>query len=239
MFEFIRELLSLHNLPCTVLLGLVMFYWLLVVLGIVDSEIEGGGSDMPDHHGGGHDSPAPLNVQSNHNAAATTGGGGVSSAKKRFFSFGEVPLNIAGSILAIFLWVGSMLGNYYFNGVAGNRSGITATLLLFPNLMVSFILTRIVIIPLDRFFTALQQTATENEVIIGRQARVVSARVDERYGQVEITTNGAPVLVNARIMTGHTPVTKGTQVTITSNTPDSSFYFVEPLSSGGSSPSTP
>lgn len=238
MFEFIRELLSLHNLPCTVLLGLVMFYWLLVVLGIVDSEIEGGGGDIPDH-AGGNDSPAPLNVQSNPNAAATTGGGGVSSAKKRFFSFGEVPLNIAGSILAIFMWVGSMLGNYYFNGVAGNRSGITATLLLFPNLIVSFILTRIAIIPLDHFFTALQQTATENEVVIGRQARVVSARVDERYGQVEITTNGAPVLVNARIMPGHTPVTKGTQVTITSNASGSNFYFIEPLSSGGSPASNP
>ena len=51
--ELIRESLSAHQLPVTVLLGMVVFYWLLVVFGLVD--IEGDVFELGDGVGDGGD----------------------------------------------------------------------------------------------------------------------------------------------------------------------------------------
>ncbi len=235
MLDFTRELLSLHNLPCTALLGVVMFYWLLVIFGVLENDFEGGGVEAADAVDAlepefGRDAPAPLSVSTHGEIHSATGASALSEQRRsRFFSFGEVPLSIAGTFLALFMWMVSMAANFYLNGTPGNRSLTTAFLLLFPNAFVSFVLTRIAIIPLDRLFTALRHTATENERVLGREARVISATVDERYGQAEIATNAAPVLVNVRVAPGHAPMTRGTPVTITSREADGAYYFVTPV----------
>ncbi len=224
MFEFIREFISIHNLPCTALLGMVVLYWLLVILGVLDADIE---ADAGEGFGdGGNDSPAPLHTS---HSSSAGGGGPMPEMKSRLFSFGDVPLNIVGTFLAIFMWMISMISNYYLNGTPGNRSYTVALLLLIPNVILSLILTRILIIPFDKLFSAMQRTATESEEVVGREATVISAGVTEHYGQAEIATKAAPVLVNVRVKSGEPTLHRGAKVKIISGSPDAPFHFVEPL----------
>src|SRR6187401_1074695 len=66
MPELLKEAIGLHNLPVTVLLGIMIVYWVLVMIGATDVDMDGpdvhvdgghfdaahGGADVPDGHGG-------------------------------------------------------------------------------------------------------------------------------------------------------------------------------------------
>lgn len=213
MLDFIRESLSLHNLPASLLLGMVVIYWLLVILGFLDNDFD---VDADVQHGGhGH-------------AGAGFGNSGWWSRRGRWLNFGEVPLSIIGSFVAIFLWVLSMLSNYYFNGSPGHRSLTMAVVLLAPNAVASVLLARVAVLPFQRIFQAMQRESTEAETVTGRMGRVVSAQVDGRYGQVEVVTKGAPLLVNARVEAGAEALPKGSAVVIGQGNDEGSFYFVRP-----------
>ncbi|TLD69306.1 hypothetical protein FEM03_18205 [Phragmitibacter flavus] len=227
MIDFIRETLSLHNLPVTMLLGMVTMYWLLVIVGILDNDFEGGVDGDVSNHG-------------------TLGGAGMSggpeSKKGGILNFGHAPLSIVGSFLAIFMWLISLWGNFYLNGEPGDRSLILAAVLLVPNGVISLLLTRVAVMPFDRLFKAMHEGSTEAEEIVGRKGRVASVQVDERYGQVEVVTNSAPLLVNARIEAGTQPLERNAAVTVLSAADDGSFYFVRSVSeleSPRNQPSTP
>ena len=94
--------------------------------------------------------------------------------------------------------------------------------------LISLVITRIAATPFRKLFSAMDKGSTEVESVIDREAIVTSAQVDERYGQVAITTGAAPLLVNARTSPGDPPLIKGTAVRIHSAGADHAFYFVEP-----------
>lgn len=211
MFELLTESIALHNLPVTLLLGLVVFYWLLVLLGVMDSDSE------------------PMDLDGDGIADVSGGASGFWPTCGRFLYLGEVPLVVVGSFLAVSLWVLSVLGNYYFNGEPGNRSAWVAVLLLVPNLAVSLVITRIAATPFRQLFSVLDDSATEVESVLGREGLVSSTQVDERYGQVSIGTSAAPLLINARVTQGNGPLPKGTPVRVSAAGPDGAFYFVQPV----------
>lgn len=213
MTELVSEAIALHNLPATLLLGLIVGYWLLVLLGVADSDTEPmdlDGDGIPD-------------VSGSPNGLWPTCG--------RFLYLGQVPLMIVVSFLAVSMWMISMISNYYFNGLPGHRSAGVAVLLLIPNVLVSLVLTRIAAAPFRKLFSAMDKASTEGETVIDREAIVTSAQVDDRYGQVAIVTGAAPLLVNARTAPGDPVLIKGTTVRITSAGADHAFYFVEPTPS--------
>jgi hypothetical protein len=54
---------------------------------------------------------------------------------------------------------------------------------------------------------------------------------DERYGQLEIAANGAPLLINVRTQPGALSLPKGTPAQVTTAGPENAFYFIESLKS--------
>lgn len=204
------------------LLGLVLGYWLLVIVGVIDAELDGDGDfggEISDGHGHGH-------AHGSGGAGMSDGGGRV--GRSGLFNFSDVPLTIAGSFVAIFMWLFSVWGNYYFNGSPGNRSLPVAIVLLFPNGLLSLMCARVAVIPFQKLFRAMRNASTESEAIVGREAKVASVSVDERYGQVEVSTNSVPLLVNARTEAGAEALPRGTRVVITAAAEDGSYYFVRP-----------
>ena len=81
------------------------------------------------------------------------------------------------------------------------------------------------------FFKAMADADTEAEEVIGRTGTVVSMEADERYGQLEIAANGAPLLINVRTQPGAPALPKGTQAKVTTAGPGNAFYFIESLKS--------
>jgi hypothetical protein len=221
MSELISEAIALHNLPATLLLALIVGYWLLVLFGIADSDTE------------------PMDLDGDGVADVSSSPNGLWPTCGRFLYLGQVPLMIVVSFMAVSLWVISMISNYYLNGEPGHRSAGVAVLLLIPNALVSLLITRIAATPFRKLFSTMDKGSTEVEAIIDREAIVTTAQVDERYGQVAIATGAAPLLVNARTAPGDPPLLKGTTVRIRSAGPDHAFYFVEPCPSTQPTPSLP
>ena len=214
MPEILREAIAIHNLPVTVFLGVILLYWLFVMVGVLEADMDG----MDLHAGDLH-----------HDVHIGASEGGFWVGCGRFLHLGEVPLMIMMSFLALFMWVISVLANYYLNGSSGDRSPGLALVLLAPNFLVSLLLTRVAVSPLRKVFAAMHKTETEAEKVIGREGRVISAQVDDRYGQVEIITKSAPLLVNARTAQHGAPIAKGTPVIVFSAAEDHSFYLVKTL----------
>ncbi len=186
---------------------MVVCYWLMVILGVLDLETDvadGGDIDMDP----GHD--------------ATTGSIWMSTG--RFLGFSKVPIVVWLSFVSLFMWFFSLVLNQYWNpGADVSR----ALLLLAPNFVVSVIVTKIVTIPIARLFAAMADADSEGEEILGRSGTVISMEANETYGQIEIPVKGAPLLVNVRCQPGSPVLKKGTAVKVTDAGPDNKFYYIE------------
>lgn len=213
MLELLYASISPHQLPLTVLLALVVLYWLLIVAGLIDLETDMGG-----------DADFNLDTDSHHGHGASTGGIFVTAG--RFFGFADVPIVVWGSFLALFMWFSSLVLNHLYN-----PTGIPATalLLLLPNLAVSALATKLTTIPIAKLFKAMADADTEAETVVGRTGIVVSVDVDERGGQLQIAGLGAPVLVNARTRPGESTFKKGDEAKVTQASADNSFFYIEPI----------
>jgi hypothetical protein len=210
MTELLHEAFSIHNLPVTVLLGLVLCYWLLVVVGVMDAD-EGG----VDFNGDGHADFGDHSAE-----------GGFWLIAGKFLHLGYVPLMIVASVLALLMFTCSILGNYYLNPT---RNATIALLLLVPNFLGSALLTRIIVTPIKKLFENLQDQTASEATVIGKVGVVVSMQVDSTYGQVEVPTGGAPLLLNARVSPGHHALLRGASVIIFDASEDQSHYLVRAL----------
>jgi hypothetical protein len=220
VIELFQEALSLHNLPLTAMLGMVVFYWLLVMVGgfsfdfdLFDSGADGGGAeagDVSSHPGAG-------------------GLSGVMLVAGRVMGLSQVPLALWGSFFVLFLWIGSMILNYRYNGEAGARDMGTVGLLLIPNVMISLLLTRIITWPMARLFGTFSRVNYESLQIIGMTGVVTTVELDDRFGQIQVDhAYGAPALVMARLREPGPVLLKGDRVRVIEPSPDGNFYFVEP-----------
>lgn len=216
MIELYQEATAPHNLPLTLLLGAVVLYWLLVLAGILDFdldilEIGDVAADVGDaadaHHG-------HL--------------GGLWLSFGRALGFAKVPILIWGSFFSLFLWAGNVALNFYYNGSPGERSMSTAALLFVPGVLGSLVVTKIITLPLGRLFTAMAESAAENVQVIGQTGVVVTAEATDQFGQLQIGNEGAPVLLNVRLTPGVASLKKGAPAKIITVSPDGKFYVIEP-----------
>lgn len=218
MLELIRESISAHQLPMTVLLGIVVLYWLMVIFGLVD--LEGDVFELGDGVGEGGDGHV--------GGAGATGGMWVTAG--RWLGFSQVPIAVWGSFAVLFTWVGSLILNYRYNGVPGERDGLTAILLMLPSGAISLVMTKLVTMPVGRLFAAMADADLEGVEVVGQVGTVTTGMVDERHGQVQISSKGAPVLLQVRVAAGMRALMRGEAVRVMAGSADGAWYLVEPLS---------
>jgi hypothetical protein len=214
MLELFQAAISPHQLLLSLLLALVIGYWLLVILGALDFE-----TDLPDDFGG-------ADVEAHDGHGINTGGAWITAG--RLFGFSQVPIVVWGSFIILFLWFVSLALNQTWNA---NADTLRAFLLLLPNFAISAISTKLITLPVAKLFKAMADADTETEAVIGRSGTVVSIEADATYGQLEISAKGAPLLINVRTQTGAAALPKGAQAQVTSAGPDNTFYFIESLNS--------
>ena len=214
MSELLQASISPNQILLSLLLGLVVCYWLLVILGALDFE-----TDLPDDLGDG-------DGNGHHAHGVNTGGAWITAG--RLFGFSQVPIVVWGSFIILFMWFVSLVLNQKWNADADTLS---ALLLVLPNFAISAIATKLVTLPVAKLFKAMTDADTEAEEVIGRTGTIVSMEADERYGQLEIVTNGAPLLINVRTQPGAPTLLKGTQAQVTTAGPDNAFYLIASLKS--------
>jgi hypothetical protein len=207
--ELWEQAILLYNLPFTILLGLVVVYWLLALLGAigldsVDADLDG---HMHDLHDGGHLGEIPATML-------------------RVVNAGAVPLTVVLSVLVLAMWIISILLNYFFN--PGHSLMIAAGFIL-VGFVLAVVATKIItqpLVPLMRKLRAAEDTAP----VLGEVGIVRSIQLDSQYGQVEVERpDGAPALLNARLSPDSEPVPRGNPVAVISMDEATGIYLVRAI----------
>lgn len=213
MRELWEQAILPYNLPFTILLGLVILFWITSLIGAVSTDmfnIDPSGDlevDVP-----GHDSDVSF--------------AGTAAAMLRVVNAGYIPVTIVLSILILMMWIGSILLNYYFNP---GHSLLLAAGFLLVAFVLGLIATKLITQPLVPLMRRLKE-AENTAPVIGEMGVVRSIQMDSQYGQVEVERpDGAPALLNARLGPDAEPVPRGTPVIIISMDEDKGVYLARAL----------
>lgn len=200
MLEVLKESLWPANLPFTLLLLGVVGYWLLMILGAVD--FDGVDVDLDaDAHAGGST--------------------GVVFGLSQLLGARRTPFMVVFSVFALSMWLLSMIGNHYFS----DSSLLRTLLLLVPNLVLSVLVTRTLMLPLSRFFSTLNKDGEKHRNLLGKTCVIATLEATPTFGQGEVVTGGSPLRLNVRTSEGVT-LRKGDRALIVKEDPDRQFYYV-------------
>lgn len=236
ILQVLREAVTPVNLPFTALMGLVLGYWLLVMIGCLSADhgdasvdLEAGGTDL---HVEGTDAGLDLDGAStdvdlhhghgNLHGSHLEGGLHVFQPLLRFLHAGDIPLVPLLSLFAFFLWLQSLLYNHYFN--SGGHWGL-GLLLVLPNLVITAVLIHYLARPLKHLFRAMNQDASQSKPIVGAICTVTTGEVTPQFGQGIIETKGAPLLLHIRT-TGDEVLRRGESAIVIAQSKDKGIYQV-------------
>ncbi len=195
----------LANLPYTLLLLLVLLYWICVLIGALDlSSLD---VDLPEGDGG---------------APASTAGG--FDGILEYFNLRKVPLSIVVSFFALSLWVVGVLANHFIHGTSSKLLGLA---LVVPNIIVSAHVAKFITAPLVPLFRSMRGDAMERRDLVGTRVIVTSSKADATFGQAEIREVGAPILLNVRTEGEILP--RGSEAVILHTNPDTRIHIITKL----------
>jgi len=228
------------------LLGVVLFYWISMLLGAVDLDVLGGAE-----HGGAdgaaegalHGDGVADAVHGGHHGGELDGGdaggdgdvdggdvdsdGGVLSALGAL-GLKRLPVTVSVSLLVIWGWLISVLGTVMFAEGAARYlpSAVFRGLLFVVALASSLKLASLSARPIAPLFEA--RAASRREHLVGKVAEVSTGRLDARFGQVLVGDGGAGLLIDARHEGGEA-LKRGDRVIVTSWEPERGIVLVEPI----------
>lgn len=212
MKELWHEAILPYNLPLTLLLGVMVLFWIVNLVG-------GLGTDLLD---------GDLDADVDGDIGAHFGIGGVMATFLKSVNAGTIPLTIGLSILILMMWMAAILLNYYFN--PGHSTSV-AVGFAFVALLLGLVATKAVTQPLVPFMRRLK-AAEDAPPVVGEVGVVRSIQLDAEYGQVEvIRTDGAPAILNARLDDDCGPLPRGSRVIIFGMDEKTGVYLASSFSS--------
>lgn len=208
-------------LPATLLLGLLIAWSVLAMLGAVDLE-------MP-----GSDLDADLDLDVDASGASGSAGDGVALLMFRWLNLHNIPLIIWAGVFSICWWgVSATLWLAVDSRFFDEAGWLWSTALVLRNVAISLPLTKLITQPMRGWFQSEQLSATS---IIGSECQISSLEASPEFGQVRLKTDGAPLLLNVRTDGPH--LAQGAAVWITHYDAKRRLYIVSPT--GTESPSEP
>ena len=159
----------------TVLLGVVVIYWVLAMLGMVDIEHSGLDVDVGVHTHADGDASDIGHLASYVVALGLNG----------------VPFSVAVSLLVLVAWTVSCLGGEWLLPLVPTMAlqMLAGTALLVASAVIAIPITAVAIRPLRGLFVS--HTAVSNAALVGQLCRVVTGVVNEKDGRAEVARRGA------------------------------------------------
>ncbi len=238
MLEIFQEAFRGINLPITIALGVILLYWVIAMLGMVDLDAIDGflgldtdidiDVDVDPQAIDAIDGETEVHSHEGHSANAF-------QAVAKFMGAQDAPIMFVISVLALVLWAGNLIGNYYFNE---EDSTFLANCILGGSFVAAIVVTKLMVRPL-RPLMNMMRSASKNEPIIGMAGIVRSKELSTESGQIEVIHDGASLLLNARLSEGAAePVQRGAQALIIARDDDGKRYVARPLISNSKNKST-
>ena len=231
VMEVIQEAFAAVNLLPTVLLLLMVVYWITVIIGALDLDFLNVDLDTDIQ------ADMDLDVDADMDADLEGGleaGGGWLHTLLAFIYVGEVPVMILLTIFALSAWFVSLMANHYLNP---DGSWLIAMAFIVPNLILSVLAVKVLGRPFVWVFRGLNKDYNVAKDVIGSECTVITSKVSSRMGQAEVATRGAPILLNCRTVDG-TVLRKGDRATVVRIDSGRGVYIVSGLREAGAAAET-
>lgn len=172
MGELFEYALTGVNLIPTILLGLVLVYWITVIIGLIDFDF--------------------LDIDFDLDGIDDLDG---FEALLGFLNLKDMPVMIVVSILSLVFWVISMFLHFLPIPPGGFLNGLC----LIPAFIVSLFLTKVITNPLKGIFrNSHAEAETQKDAIIGQYVTMTCDMEGHRLGQAEVNRDGASILINVQ-----------------------------------------
>jgi len=193
----------------SVLLGIVVVYWIIGMLGVIDLDFSG-------------DVDVDMDVDTDIDVS-------VSGLTGLLLTFGltGVPFTLVVSIIILVCWLISFYLQFYIlswlpNGWLYYLMGIVSNVFVF---IISLPIVAILIRPLKGLFRSVE--ATTSQSLVGLEGVIATGSVSEMFGQARIFKDGAEVLLDVRCSPEH-PLKKDDKVLVIEYQKDNHTYIVTP-----------
>jgi hypothetical protein len=227
MPEFLAALLAFPTVVFSILLAVVLLYWLTVIIGAlhIDLGSPDGGHDA-DMIPGGHDAHGFL----------------------EFLSIGKVPITITISLFVFLAWMLGMFAELVLRApVSAWISGPLFSAALVPAIVLSaMVVTAYAVRPLRGLFSLVSEHGETG--LVGRMVRITSMSVDHGFGTAVCDNAGPGILLNVVSRPGVT-LARDAMAVVVEYDPARQVYLVAPfshlppeaadLTSSGSPPALP
>lgn len=194
-----------YNLPFTIMLGLVLLYWTLSILGSIfgaafdfDLDVDGEGGVDSD-------------------------GSGFFARFSRALSDGEAPFTVSLTFFITLMWSAMMLLNYFFNPVSVWGIGIA---IMAGSLAIAWYVTRVVMRFFARLIRRIFGITSQKETFIGAVGTVTTGEVTDSFGEIVVSHDGVPCKFSVQLDAGEHLLSKGDHAKIVRKSDDGRRYIV-------------
>jgi hypothetical protein len=156
-------------------------------------------------------------------------GDGVGDGVGEGFGLGGVPFSIPLTMVITVAWFAALVGTVVLTdrGFSTTVFLVLSVAVLVGALVVALVVTRLVMTPLRKLFP--EETGPSRNDFVGRACVVRTGRVDETFGQAEVTaTDGSSAIVQVRQAIEHT-LRAGDSAVIYDYDETGEFFWISPL----------
>lgn len=203
--ELLQTLFAGPNLIPTVVLLLVMAYWVMVIVGAMDFEM------------------FDLDLDLDGDIDVSAGASGIGFLALRFLNIGQVPLMLWATMFAFAFSVSSFLFAQYWDDPETFGQNWSMAQYTLRNGAVAVLLAKLVTNPMRGWFKI--DKGIQPEQLVGRECELTTEVVPDALGQARFRTGAAPLLLNVRCKNGR--FTKGETATIVEYTSETKTYWIE------------
>ena len=206
MGNFIGAAFGYPTAIYTALLGLVLFYWVLALVGVVD--FESGGIDL--------DLQADTSVDDL----------GALAGFIVAFGLSGVPFSVVVSLIVLVSWTLCCLAGEWLLPLVpgGPLQWLAGTLVLLTSFGLALPSTAVALRPLRRMFVTHQ--AASNASLVGQRCTVLTSNVTGTFGQAAVARRGADIQIDVRAAEPNT-LARGAAARILDYDPATQRYSIE------------
>lgn len=224
MDELLNIAFSPVNAVLSVLLIIMMLYWLLTIftgldLDFFDVDFD---ADVDMDMDIDTDVDSKLDVDIANKNANVEGGENVVIQFLKYFGFDELPFMFLLSVVVFVMWFLSINTNYYLN-ISSNLIGF---LLLIPIFFVSLFVAKFTTKPLVKLYKIVNPEGEEEIDFLGRNGKITSAIKGDKLGQIEIIVKGDPIKIYVKSQEGE-DIDLGETAEVINESKDKKYYIIK------------
>lgn len=205
--EFLHIAFSPVNTVLSVLLILAVIYWFFTIITGLDIDV-------------GIDADFDTDVNTPDGQVHVPDDPSAFIQFLKFLNLDIVPITYFLTISLFFTW----LGSFYLEVFTSPTIWI-AVLLVFPMFLVSILLTKLILKPLNPFFREINHKGEKPHDFLGREGRMKSTIHGNKTGILEVFIGSDPMTLMVKSKDGER-IEHGTTVIIVDEDPQRKFYYV-------------